>query len=500
MEAINTAEKYHAINKTCAFWDYKPLIYVDHCGFIKTCVMQEDECPNFAINEDEIDDLWCFKSQCMDSIKHHFASQFGADSDNINLRITTPDFIEPINLKKSKTSKPNQRHPIFIDLQPRSILKPAKQETSSIVIQNNYQIENTKTNPEEHNSKNQISDEKSKYHATQRVPTEKSNVVGKEEDVYDNTLEHKNTPGLKDESIEDLAERLEREIENEFSDIFASEEPVADVVERLELELDKEFAECEQALIDIDTNYTGLEARAEEEELAEDLKILELKTEILAAEQKDSVILELKELFAATTNIPTNIPPNLPTNNPSTTTFDYSSVAVTITISEAQAVTKSPTASTIIPTALPTTIPIDCPTNIQFTLPVNLPSTKVKREDLQNPTAKAVVPTITPTSIVPTIAPTNTQFTLPANLASTKVKHEDVPYPFDITGDPTDHSTNKIYEWYQIKSAKKKPPKITPPKRPPPDRDKIGIVPDFRGWIGDFEGANGTRMSRERVC
>ena len=63
-------------------------------------------------------------------------------------------------------------------------------------------------------------------------------------------------------------------------DTSPSEEPVADVVERLELELDKEFAECEQALIDIDTNYTGLEARAEEEELAEDLKILELKTDI----------------------------------------------------------------------------------------------------------------------------------------------------------------------------------------------------------------------------
>ena len=43
-----------------------------------------------------------------------------------------------------------------------------------------------------------MSDKKSKYHAIQRVPTKKSNMVGKEEDMYNNTLEYKNTAGSKD--------------------------------------------------------------------------------------------------------------------------------------------------------------------------------------------------------------------------------------------------------------------------------------------------------------
>ena len=56
MNAINTIEKYNAINKTCAFWNYQPLIFADMRSFIRTCVMQEDECPNGAMNGDKIED------------------------------------------------------------------------------------------------------------------------------------------------------------------------------------------------------------------------------------------------------------------------------------------------------------------------------------------------------------------------------------------------------------------------------------------------------------
>jgi len=393
----------------------------------------------------------------MDSIEHNFASQFGADSDNVNTRITTPDFIESINLKTIKQSKPNQRHPLFADLQPPSILKPIKQTTSNITLENNYQIKNIKTNPEEHD-KNLVSDEQSECHATQRVPTEKSNVVNKEEDINDNTLEC-DMPGRKEESIEDMAERMETEIENEFLSVFTSEETTDNAIERIEKELDFEFAEYELSLQSFDEKCVDFELAAVDLELAaeeEDSKMSELNGDLLIAEQKYSVILELKELFAATTNIPTNLPTNLPTKNPSSTPTDNPSITFTINIIEAKAHAKNSNTIKNVPTITPITIPTNGPTGIQFTLPVNLPSTKVKYDEL--------------------------------------------PYPFDIPADPTDPSTSKIYDWYQIKSAKKKPPKITPPKQPPPDRDKIGIVPDFRGWIGDFEGANGTRMSRERVC
>ena len=110
MNAINTAAKYDAIVKTCSYYNHVPLILADHCGFIKTCVMNEDECPNGAINEDDVQDLYRTKSWCMESIKRHsFARQIGTILATTSAKREQNDLIYEA-VRAEANTKPNQCH------------------------------------------------------------------------------------------------------------------------------------------------------------------------------------------------------------------------------------------------------------------------------------------------------------------------------------------------------------------------------------------------------
>ena len=80
MNAIRTTEGYNAIaNVTCEYYKNIPVIFASHGSFILDCVSREDECPNYAINSDEIEDLYSYKAQCIDIMKRMaFARQISA--------------------------------------------------------------------------------------------------------------------------------------------------------------------------------------------------------------------------------------------------------------------------------------------------------------------------------------------------------------------------------------------------------------------------------------
>ena len=447
MNAIRTAEGYNAIaNVTCEYYNNIPVIFASHGSFILDCVSREDECPNFAINSDEIEDLYCDKFRCMESIKNHFKSQFDSDSENVNRIITSPDYIETINLKHVKKPEPSQRR--------QNIDSPAPPTKSKNVQAFHNSLQQLPTDKTQANITTPtvsipIRQKDAEDAAAQRVPAAGSNKVKNLGEMHNATLD--SISGTDGGSIEELAEQLEREIEDEFPDLFTSKESTEEMSERIERELDFNTAEYMLSLQNIDKKCAGLELHTLKEERAdlEEISTMELKQVVEAAEQKEYMIFELTETFAARTNIPTN----LPTKNPSNMPSQSPNITLTINITP-DAAAKSSTKDTEVPTIAPAI----------------------------KPTA---VPTVLPTGL-PTAEPTNVRFTLISNLPSTSVEYEELLHPFDLPADPND--SDKIYDWYQTKSARQKPAKITPPKQPPPVRDKVGTVPDFRGCFGDFRG------------
>ena len=145
MNAISTTEGYNAIaNQTCAYYNNRPVILADHRSFILACVSQEDECPNGAINSDQIEDLWCYKSQCFDIIKRmSFARQISAiikskaSDRESEKQLRTAMLAELIQKSKLKYIKKSNQHHQKLD----NPTPPTKSENYS---PNNYQLTNLK--------------------------------------------------------------------------------------------------------------------------------------------------------------------------------------------------------------------------------------------------------------------------------------------------------------------------------------------------------------------